>query len=393
VRPKASTALLLLVAAASLAPAALHAVLASAAGTLFEATPFVLIASLADRIAHRLCPARAPIARRFAWVAGCGCGPLPGALTVPALALCWLGFGPALALARAGAALALARLGPMGNGRREEGGARPDEPLGQLAALVAPAVGGAVVSQALLHTNLSVPPAIGFIAGALLGALAPCAAGSVALASAFRLASPATAAGLLATAGLFAFAGRRRKEPATSGSRVETARLPAAALALACGLLAAHHCAGFLNPRLMPLVWLAAVLAATLAAAGSRPAGGWAAWVAPTTMLAALLYGSPSPPIPPASATSLDRAFPGEALLFAGVARHDRGSTTLVRFAITCCRADAAPVAVRLDRLLSAPDGAWVEADGVLASDEGGLVLRVAHARRTSPPLDPFVYR
>jgi hypothetical protein len=391
VRPKASTALLLLAAAASLAPEMMRAVLASAAGTLFEATPFVLVASFAERIVPELWPRVAWIARRSAWLVGCGCGPVPGALSVPALALCWFGFGPAIALSRALAALAVVRLA----GRCRDGAGEPGgEPLGALAALVAPAIGGAVAGQLLLRTNAGIPPAIGFLAGALLGALSPCAAGSVAFACAVRFTSPATSAGLLATAGLFGFARPPRAWTAIGRGAKDagSARLPAAALALACALLVARHGAGFLNPRLVPLVGLTSLLAAGLAVRGSR-SGRPAAWAAPATMLAALICGSPPPALPPATATSLDGAFPGEALHFAGVAQHDESSTTLVRLAITCCRADAAPVAVRLDRPLSAPDGAWVEAEGVLVSRSGGLVLHVVHARRTSPPVDPFLYR
>lgn len=375
-------------AAASLAPAAVHAVLASAAGTLFEAAPFVLVASLVERIARRVRPTSAAAARNCAWLAGCGCGPLPGALSLPALALCWFGFGPAIALARTLAALAIARLA----GRDRDGVAEPAaDPLGELAALVAPAIGGAVVGQFLLQTNAGIPPAIGFLAGALLGALSPCAAGSVAFACAVRFTSPATAVGLLATAGLCSLA-RRDTSTSRRATGAVSARLPAAAIALACALLVARHGAGFLNPRLVPFVVLASLLAAGLAAAGSFPCRP-VVWTAPATMLAALVCGSPSPVVPPASATSLDGAFPGESLRFAGVAQHDDASTTLVRLAITCCRADAAPVAVRLERLFSAPDGAWVEVDGVLVSRSGGLVLRVTHARRTNPPVDPFVYR
>lgn len=369
----------------------MHAVLASAAGTLFEAVPFVLVASLAERIVRRIRPMSAATVRRCASLAGCGCGPAPGALSVPALALCWLGFGPAIALSRALAALAVARLA----GRyRDPAGEPADDPLVYLATLVAPSIGGAVVGQLLLRTNAGIPPAIGFLAGTLLGALSPCAAGSVAFACAVRFTSPATSVGLLATAGLFAFARPPRTETAVirRARGAGSARLPAAAIALACALLVARHGAGFLSPRLLPLVGIASLLAAGLALAGSRPVRP-IAWAAPATMLAALICGSPSPVLPQASATSLDGAFPGQALRFTGVAQHDERSTTLVRLAITCCRADAAPVAVRLDQPLRAPDGAWVEAEGVLVSRSGGLVLRVTRARRTSPPVDPFVYR
>ncbi len=69
------------------------------------------------------------------------------------------------------------------------------------------------------------------------------------------------------------------------------------------------------------------------------------------------------------------------------------GATTLVRYAITCCRADATPVGIRLDRPIDRPDGTWIEADGVVAADARGLLLSVRTAREVSVPADPFLYR
>ena len=58
------------------------------------------------------------------------------------------------------------------------------------------------------------------------------------------------------------------------------------------------------------------------------------------------------------------------------------------RYAITCCRADAAPVALELERPLYLRDAAWVNVDGTLTIVNGRMVLhvndyRVDRRRRT----------
>jgi uncharacterized membrane protein YcgQ (UPF0703/DUF1980 family) len=64
-----------------------------------------------------------------------------------------------------------------------------------------------------------------------------------------------------------------------------------------------------------------------------------------------------------------------------------------VRYAVTCCRADAAPIAVRLDRSLAQPAGTWVAVEGTVAADSSGLMVHVARARTIAAPPDPFLYR
>lgn len=371
--------------AAALAPSATHAALASAAAMVFEATPFVLAASALGGLARRLHPRAPRAAGSLVALFGCGCGALPGALSLPAIALCWLGFGPAVALLRCAAGLAVACCRPAALGPSHDESSGGDF-LAGLAGLVGPALGAAVVAQLALRGTASMSPAAGFLAGALVGALAPCAFGSVALASALRFASTAVSAGLLTTAGLVPRMTPRRQPPS------RPSRLCALGVAAACAALVARHGAGFVNPRLLPLIGAAALFSAGLTAGCRTRAPG--AWRAPALLLAALVLGSPSPAMPIGTATSLEDAYPGQSLRFLGVVHGDPSGTTLVRFAITCCRADAAPVAVRLDRRLRMPDGAWVEADGVLQNGStGGLVLRATHLRHRKPPDDPFVYR
>jgi uncharacterized membrane protein YcgQ (UPF0703/DUF1980 family) len=111
-------------------------------------------------------------------------------------------------------------------------------------------------------------------------------------------------------------------------------------------------------------------------------------------LLGVLFAGSPTPGVPPADATTLGDAYAGQPLRFCGMTKRDAGgATTLVRYAITCCRADATPVGIRLDRAIDRPEGTWIEADGVVATDMRGVVLRVKSANIAPMPSDPFLYR
>src|ERR1700730_2512222 len=77
-------------------PVTLVGALASAAGTLFEALPFVVGTALLPRVRWL----------RFLPSLACGCGGvLPSALSLPALALTWISFGPLVSIARIAAAL------------------------------------------------------------------------------------------------------------------------------------------------------------------------------------------------------------------------------------------------------------------------------------------------
>jgi uncharacterized membrane protein YcgQ (UPF0703/DUF1980 family) len=116
--------------------------------------------------------------------------------------------------------------------------------------------------------------------------------------------------------------------------------------------------------------------------------------IAPALLLGVLVAGSPTPGLPHADATTLGDAYAGQPLRFCGMTRRDAsGATMLVRYAITCCRADATPVAIRLDRPIDRPDGTWLEADGVVTTDTRGILLRVRKSRVVTTPADPFLYR
>ncbi len=375
-RPKASTAALI-AALACASPAALHTALAGAAGTVFEAAPFVLGSWVLTSCFNP--PRRLSVAlRRAVGFLGCGCGGAPGALAALPFALCWLAVGPLPALARAAAALAVLRLrGTAGHATA------PVDPLEALAGLVPFALAGALLDGVLPAWHL--PPAAAFAGGALAGALAPCTAGSVALAAALAWPPRPRPRGCSPRPGILPPA-------AGHGSGGAPGRWPAGALALACGLLAWRHGAGFVHPRLIVPVAAAGLAAAAAAVRGGSARNG-AGWLGPAVALAALIAGSPAPPLPAADATAPAGGFAGQPLRFVGVARRDGSVTALVRYAITCCRADARAIAVRLDRRANVPDGTWVAADGVLAPSAAGLVLHARSVARVAAPADPFVYR
>ena len=62
-------------------------------------------------------------------------------------------------------------------------------------------------------------------------------------------------------------------------------------------------------------------------------------------MLAGVMVAAP-PPAYTMTETTLTDLFPGERLDFTGRLARNGDSAALVRYAITCCRADATPVAV-----------------------------------------------
>jgi len=411
-RPKASTTLALLTLIACGAPAILPATLAGAAGLLFEALPFVLAAALVERAAQR---ARPPVRALAGWalrLAGCGCGRPAGALGLPALGLCWLAFGPWAAFARAGAALlvvvvprcALLSGGACRPRYREAEAADacpaarvPDSgAVAALADLALPALIGALAGTLAPSLSAHAPWPIAVALGAGLGAIMPCVAGSVAIAAALKGVEPALAAGILATAGIVAL-GRSGPDEADRRAGDDPAIL--GALSVACAWLVARHGAALEHPRLLPLIGAAAIGCAWLALATRPPderRGGpsLARWIVPALLLGVLFAGSPTPGVPRADATTLGDAYAGQPLRFCGMTKRDAGgTTTLVRYAITCCRADATPVGIRLDRTVDRPDGTWIESDGVVASDARGIYLHVQTLEVVNAPADPFVYR
>ncbi len=109
-------------------------------------------------------------------------------------------------------------------------------------------------------------------------------------------------------------------------------------------------------------------------------------------MSATIVFGAPAPPYH-ATATSLADAFAGEPIDFIGVLVRNAGVTAITRYAITCCRADATPVTIRLDRDVRFESGAWIEAHGTLVASDDALRLHATRVDAVRPPADPFLYR
>jgi hypothetical protein len=108
-------------------------------------------------------------------------------------------------------------------------------------------------------------------------------------------------------------------------------------------------------------------------------------------LVAAVALGAPAPHYV-AGDTTLADGFPGERLTFIGV--YLRTPSSLVRYAITCCRADAAPIVVRLTHPLALRPRTWVRVSGRLqAARRDSLRLVPENVRAIAPPSDPFVYR
>ena len=160
-------------------------------------------------------------------------------------------------------------------------------------------------------------------------------------------------------------------------------------LALALALLAARGAAGFVNPRLLPFAACGSVLALL---GMKRPTRSTAAAAVPVLLLIALVGGSPQGH-DVATQTRLEEAYAGEQLTFVGRSHRSGGATVLERSLITCCRADAVPIALRVSDVLQIRDGTWIRASGVLARSPNGLVLRAARWRAIASPADPFLYR
>ncbi len=387
-------------AALALPPDVVHAALASAAGTVFEATPFVLAAALV----------RSERTRRLAGFLSCGCGSMPGALALPAFALCWLSFGPILALTRLAAAaivLALLHRANRGIGGRSAGcgplGTSPSsvavagDPLLELTALSAAAFAAAVASQALRaaesagHVGLSIPGGLLVLAGAAIGMLGPCASAAVASAAGLRGSAVAAAAGLLATAGILPVLRPLRRKVCERPSR--PSEVAYALLGLACAWLALRGDGGFVHPRLLPAIAVAAVVCFHLAWRNGRAPRTRAPLIVPLGLLAALVLGSPLPS-ETIDATNLGDALPGAKVAFSGTAQRRGTHTVLTRFVITCCRADASPLSLVLAHRLPVGDGAWVETSGTIArTADGEMVLAAALWRVTPAPRDAFLYR
>ena len=352
-------------------------VLATAASTLFESTPFILAGVLLASVAPRR-------GAKLASLLGCGCSGGPGALAVPVFAATLFSLGPATAVLRWIAALGIT------SARKPDTGAHAHPAAGsELLSLLPFAIAsGALLGAVPVQVAREVHPLVAALCVAVLCfAASPCGFGAIALAVTLHRIAPVASVAALAVAGvcdLRALRLLRKQSPAHDCFAYAMA-------SLACLLLAWHHGNTLVNPRfVIPLFGSALVLAGL--ACKHRSERGAPVRVAPALMLLMSILSAP-PPVYYASETTLADAFAGESLDFRGVTAVAGGHTSLVRYAVTCCRADAQPVCVRLTTLLREPAGQWIRARGTLVRAQDGLDLQLTHYERVPAPADPFLYR
>jgi hypothetical protein len=352
-----------------------RSVLAGAASALFEALPFLVLAMGLRRLL--------PLAAIA--FAGCGCTPGPSARSIPAAAALWLSFGPSVALTRLLAGCAVARLTYERQPRSGVcGHSNGGNLLAELNALVPAALAAGLLQCLGSWEPARVAPWLQFAGGALIGAVtAPCGLATAALATSLHVRAPVAAAGLLCTAGVFDLRSFARRSRAAADDALAYAALAVASIAL--GL---HRGAGFVHPVLgVTLLPCAAI--SVVAMMRFRKHTAIAVRIAPAIMLAGAFAGSP-PPQYRATETTMAGLFAGEQLTFTGTLSN---RDVLVRYAITCCRADAMPVAVRCTRKLPFADTTWVRVNGTVVERNGAFLLDVSDARQIATPTDPFVYR
>lgn len=371
--------------AATLAIASLPAdttrsLLASTAATLLESAPFILAGSGLLAVSRRW-------GARLVPYLGCGCGAGPVARSLPAAIAVALAFGPLVAGARLAAAMLVARA--VDRTGRECAHARA--PLAQLQTIVpfgvAAAIAGELIAPRLTLAHL--PHALAFAGGAVLGAVGTaCALGAAGFAGAMRTSAPLVAAGFLCTSGIADLRlALRVRTHAPDTSHDACAYVIGA---LACGLVAVRRGDALVHPHFTFALACSAIAFASLAWR-HRARRARYVWLAPAIMFAGAVLGAPAPTYR-ASETTLSDAFPGEVVDFTGEVTRSGAAVSLVRYAITCCRADAAPIVLRLESSPRETRG-WMRARGTLVNAPDGLRLRVASAERIAPPADPFVYR
>ncbi len=250
------------------------------------------------------------------------------------------------------------------------------------------ALGGAALLPLLpaiagLHLPMA---AIAAAAAVTAFATSPCALGTIGIAGIARGVAPAAAAGFLCVAGIFDLrAWSRSAEPPASHDCIAYVLT-----FVACSLAAVRGGGSLVNPRFTPALWICAIACAYLAhryRAHARPA----LRIGPAIMLAGCVLGAPVP-VYYATQTTLAGAFPGERIDFTGAVVRSEKETALVRYAITCCRADAAPISIRLDSSAAVGSG-WARARGTLVLRNGELRLHAGKIEAVPAPADPFVYR
>jgi hypothetical protein len=367
----------LLALATLFSPETLRSALATSASALFEAAPFLLAGIAAGRFLRH---------HHAVAYLGCGCTAGPSARSLPAAAATWLLFGPVVAVARFAAALVVARVF-----RHESRLGCPHtwDLLGDLAALLPSALlAGAAAQAAAAIDPAKLSPLLGAAAGALLGfAAAPCGLGAIAVAGALRVQAPVAAAAFLCVAGIIDLRAFARRAHSENGHDALAYLLLVAAFAI----VALRRGDALVNPAIAPLLAVCAA-AALICAIAYRREQSAARRCAPLLMLIAAGAGAP-PPQYHATETTLTDLFAGERLTFTGTLTRNGTESALVRYAITCCRADAAPVVVRLDRAPRYGMGSWLRVDGRIESIGGNLRLVAGSTRRVAPPADPFIYR
>ena len=309
---------------------------------------------------------------------GCGCGAGPSARSIPAAAAAWLVFGPAVAALRLTAAMLAARLAS----RKAACSHGAPSWLDGMHALVPVALAGAACALfAPTIFGAHPKPAIAF-AGAAAAAfvMSPCALGAVSMAAALRSTLPAACAGFLCVAGI---ADARAWMRANHAS----ARHDALAYALAgtaCAIAAAHNGAGLVHPHFAPGLYACAAACAYAVCRYRRERCG-ALRVAPLIMLAGTVLAAP-PPQYHATETTLADAFAGERVDFTGSIVRTNSAVALVRYAITCCRADAAPVVLRLASPVPSAARGWAHARGSSKRQTATCVCAYSRCKASANP-------
>ncbi len=356
-------------------PDALRSALATSASALFEATPF-LLAGVA--VAHLV------RCRHVTAYLGCGCGSGPSARSLPAAAAAWLVFGPLVAIARFVAAVVVARFTDAKTPHESP------ELLDELAAIVpAAAIAGAVTQFATLADARPLAPSMQIFGGALLGfATAPCGIGAIGVAGALHGRAPLAAAAFLCIAGI---ADLRTLVSCRTHRGQAHDVFAYVLLACALGIVGWRHGGALVHPAIAGALLACGAVALVLASI-HRTRRNPCTRLAPALMLLGALVTAP-PPAYRATETTLSDLFPGERLTFTGTLTRDANDAALVRYAIVCCRADAAPVAVRLAQRPPFPAGTWLRADGAIEIHAGAPRLVARSIERIAPPADPFIYR
>ncbi|MDQ2680840.1 MAG: hypothetical protein M3Y21_07455 [Candidatus Eremiobacteraeota bacterium] len=359
--------------------------LAATAATLFESLPFILagtlLAGVASRWGSRLMP-----------FFGCGCGEGPSARSLPAAAITWIVFGPTMALARLGAAIVVAACVDRLRAIRvttQTHSTFADSFLTQLLALLPFAVGGASLMQiaATWFDFAQLSGVGGMFVGAIFGfGLSPCALGAVAIGASLRHGAPAAAFGFLSIAGIADLRALRSSHHHALAHDGIAYGLGA----LGCALVAFQHGDALINPRFTLALWVCAAAMAWCAWRFRNERHAALRW-APVLMVLGSIVAAPAPQYH-ATETSLSSAFAGESLDFTGVLTRTGNASTLVRYAITCCRADASPIVIRLTHQVRQPAG-WIHAHGTFVRVENNLQLAVDRWTPIAAPTDPFIYR